>query len=121
MDFPKKTIGRSGEKAAAKYLQQQGYTILEKNYRVSGAEVDLIAQTGETIVFVEVKTRGTDEYGMPEEFVHKSQRRRIIRAAKVYTADEKYVDCYVRFDIIALLHQDGEALINHIQHAFEEE
>jgi putative endonuclease len=115
--------GTGGEKAAARYLEKRGYKILEKNYRAAGSEVDIIAQKDETLCFVEVKTRGSDDYGLPEEFVDERKRRKIIRAAKIYSGQKMYEDFYVRFDIISVL-PEGEGLdfdikINHIQHAFE--
>jgi len=111
--------GREGEKAAARFLEKNGYKILEYNYRVSGSEVDLIAAKDDTICFVEVKTRGTDDFGLPEEFVDRRKRAKIIRAAKIYSSSEKFIDFYVRFDIIAVLYRDGKVRINHIEHAFE--
>ena len=114
-------VGPGGERAAARYLEKNGYRILEKNYRVFGAEVDLIAQKDETLCFVEVKTRGSDDYGLPEEFVDERKRRKIIRAAKVYIGRESYDDFYVRFDIISVLHKNDKIEINHIKHAFQEE
>lgn len=111
--------GSLGEEAAARYLETNGYEILEQNYRVAGSEVDLIALTGETLCFIEVKTRGSDDFGLPEEFVDERKRRKIIRAAKVYTGKRKYANHYVRFDIVSLLYKGKEYEINHIQHAFE--
>lgn len=120
MKIGKSRSGSEGEKAAARYLEKNGYEILENNYRVSGSEVDLIAKKDDTICFVEVKTRGTDDYGLPEEFVDWRKRRKIIRAAKIFTGTKKYADFYVRFDIIAVLYKEGKTDINHIRHAFEE-
>jgi putative endonuclease len=112
-------IGAGGEKSAAQFLVDQGYEILEYNYRVSGSEVDLIAFKDHTLCFVEVKTRGTDDYGLPEEFVDRRKIRKIMRAAKIFSADQKFQDCYIRFDIIAIIYQDNDIIINHIKHAFE--
>ena len=92
---------------------------LKENYRVSGSEVDLIAKKNDTVCFVEVKTRGSDDHGLPEEFVDRRKRNKIIRAARIFTADEKYIDFYVRFDIISVIYKDENIKINHIQHAFE--
>lgn len=119
MKIGKAKSGSEGEKAAAQYLEKNGYEILENNYRVSGSEVDLIAKKDDTLCFVEVKTRGSDDFGLPEEFVDRRKRSKIIRAAKIFTATKKYVDFYVRFDIIAVLYSEGKIAINHIQHAFE--
>jgi putative endonuclease len=114
-------IGADGEKAAARFLVDNGYQVLENNYRVSGSEVDLIACKDDTLCFVEVKTRGTDDYGLPEEFVDHWKRRKIIRAAKIFSAEEKFQQLYIRFDIIAIIYKDNDLVINHIQHAFEGE
>jgi putative endonuclease len=111
--------GKEGEKAAARFLEKNGYEILERNYRVSGSEVDLIAKIDDTLCFVEVKTRETDRYGLPEEFVGPRQRRKIIRAAKIYAGCKKYAEYYIRFDIISVSYDEGEVVINHICHAFE--
>jgi putative endonuclease len=119
MKTDKSAIGPGGEKAAARFLEKNGYEILEYNYRVSGSEVDLIAKKDDTICFIEVKTRGSDDFGLPEEFVDRRKRQKIIRAAKIFCARKPYDDFYVRFDIVAILHHGSEAGIKHIQHAFE--
>jgi len=112
-------LGKEGEKAAARYLIQNGYDVIKTNYRVAGSEVDIIAQKGDTLCFIEVKTRETDDYGQPEEFVDSRKRWRIIRAAKIFTGKKVYEDFYVRFDIISVINENGEHKINHIQHAFD--
>lgn len=116
---PAASTGSLGETAAARYLEKNGYEILKQNYHVAGSEVDLIALKGETVCFVEVKTRGSDDFGLPEEFVDERKRRKIIRAAKVYTGNRKYANHYVRFDIVSVLYNGKDYEINHIQHAFE--
>ncbi|MCP5047799.1 MAG: YraN family protein [bacterium] len=120
MKVEKTLVGSAGERAAARFLQKKGYKILEQNYRVSGSEVDVIASKDDDLCFIEVKTRGSDDYGLPEEFVDDRKRRKIIRAAKIYSASEKYVDYYIRFDIISILYKQDDIIINHIEHAFEE-
>jgi len=117
--IPKTTTGAGGEKAAARFLEEKGYKVVERNFEVAGSEVDLIALKGDTLVFVEVKTRGTDDFGLPEEFVDRRKRNRIIRAARIYRATEEYINCFIRFDIIAVLYQQGDIIITHIEHAFE--
>ncbi len=111
--------GPEGERAAARYLEKKGYEIVDSNYRVCGSEVDLIARKDDTLCFVEVKTRGSDDYGLPEEFVDRRKRQKIIRAAKVFIGRKEYEDFYVRFDIISVLYKSGKTEINHIKHAFE--
>ncbi len=120
MDNDQYSIGPRGETLAAKYLVKQGYEILERNYLISGAEVDLIAKKEDTICFVEVKTRGSDDFGLPEEFVDLRKRRKIIRAAKVYLGTKGYDDFFVRFDIVAVVNDGSKGVINHIKHAFQE-
>ncbi len=119
MGIYKNSSGSKGEKIAARYLIGQGYEILETNYQVSGSEVDLIAEKDETICFIEVKTRGTDRYGLPEEFVDDRKQWKMIRAAKIYTGTKRYENYFVRFDIIAVLDRPEAPDINHIQHAFQ--
>ncbi|MCP5104624.1 MAG: YraN family protein [bacterium] len=119
IDIP--LIGPGGEKAAARYLEKNGYEIVDRNYKVCGAEIDLVAKKDETLCFVEVKTRGSDKYGLPEEFVDERKRRKIIRAAKVFIGRKEYDDLYVRFDIISVLNKHDDIEIKHITHAFQEE
>jgi putative endonuclease len=119
-DFLDSLTGADGESVAAQYLEKKGYRILKRNYRTSGAEVDLIAQKDDTLCFVEVKTRETDDYGLPEEFVDERKRRKIIRATKVFIGQKRYEDYFVRFDIISLLYRGDKVKIKHIKHAFED-
>lgn len=111
--------GPRGEEAAAQYLKEHGYKILECNYRVSGSEVDIIALKDDSVCFVEVKTRESDDCGLPEEFVNYYKRRKIIRAAKIYMADQNYEDFFTRFDIISVMAKPVGTEINHITHAFD--
>jgi putative endonuclease len=113
--------GSQGEAAAARYLEKQGYEIIKQNYSIHGAEVDLIAKKGETLCFIEVKTRKSDDFGLPEEFVFYKKRKKIIRAARVFCGQRKYADMYIRFDIVSVVYEGSEVKINHIENAFEEE
>ncbi len=111
--------GSEGEKAAARYLKENGYGILKTNYRVAGSEVDIIAVKDDTLCFVEVKTRETDKYGLPEEFVGLRKRKKMIRAATIFSSRPQYENFYLRFDIISILDGDDGTIFNHIQHAFD--
>ncbi|MCK4761614.1 MAG: YraN family protein [Candidatus Aminicenantes bacterium] len=113
--------GSQGEEAAARYLERKGYKIIEQNYRACGSEIDLIAQYGDTLCFIEVKTRKTDDFGLPAEFVDFRKRKKIIRGARVFTGRKKYAEMYVRFDIVAVIYEGRAPVINHIENAFEEE
>lgn len=114
-DALKKELGRGGEKKACKYLKQQGYNIVEKNYKHPFGEVDIIAQKGDVLAFIEVKTRLSDSFGIPSEAVDYKKRRRYIQAAKYYFLNRE-PDCTVRFDIIEIF----QGQINHIENAFYE-
>lgn len=108
-----KKLGAKGERQACKYLKRNGYKILERGYRNPFGEVDIIAEKGDTIAFIEVKTRLSEEYGAPSEAVNQRRRNKYIQAAKYYFYG-KQIEVTVRFDIIEILR--GE--INHIENAF---
>lgn len=96
----------------------QGYSILERNWRVDHLEVDIIAQKRGLLVFVEVKTLASDRFINPEEHVDSGKRRNIVRAAKAYLAMNG-LDQQVRFDIIAVTGEKPPFAVNHIENAFE--
>ena len=108
-----KELGASGEKQAVRYLRRSGWKILEKNFKNPFGEVDIIAEKGETVAFIEVKTRLSDLYGMPSEAVTSQRKRRYISAAKYYFTG-RAMDCVVRFDIIEIFC----GRLNHIENAF---
>ncbi len=113
-----KQRGQIGEDLAVRHLQNQGYHILERNWRYSHAEVDIIAMDGEILVFIEVKTRSNTHFGQPEDFVSTKQADRLAKVANVYMEHIQH-DWEIRFDIIAILHTDHTtAQINHIKGAF---
>jgi len=109
--------GESGEKAAREHIAALGYDILEKNWRSGKDEVDIIARHGEQLVFVEVKTRSTDYFGAPEDWVGPKKQRNLIRAANSYV-EERDVDLDIRFDIIGIVDGPGGMQLNHIVDAF---
>ena len=112
-DRKNKKLGRAGEEQALRYLQKNGYKILERNYSNPFGEVDIIAAKDDTVAFIEVKTRLGENYGAPSEAVDRRRRQKYIQAAKYYFYG-KQIDKTVRFDIIEILR--GE--INHIENAF---
>lgn len=115
-----KAIGISGEQAAAAYLKNKGYKIIQANYRAAGAEVDLVATIGDVLCFVEVKTRKNCDHGSPEMFVTRSKQLKIIRAARVFAARKPYRDFRVRFDVVSVLQEVGAMACDHLENAFEE-
>ena len=114
-----KDLGVNGEELAAEYLEGKGYRIVERNYRIRSAEIDLIAERDGVIVFVEVKTRLTKKYGRPAEAVTLNKQRKIIAAASVFMQREEYAQRACRFDVIEVMFHNGECVLNQIESAFE--
>lgn len=111
-------LGRLGEEIARNYLEEIGYTILAMNYRTPLGELDLVAQHGETIVFVEVRTRSTSTFGSPIESITLSKQERLIRLALQFCAHHCLYSRDLRFDIIGIYLQSEEPQIEHISNAF---
>ena len=110
-------LGREGEALALKHLKSKGYTILETNWHFGRNEIDIIAQDGECIVIVEVKTRSSGYLIEPQMAVTKSKQSILIRAANAYIR-KKNIDLEGRFDIISIVVAKGQAKIEHIEDAF---
>lgn len=110
-------LGKIGEQLAIDFLIKNDYRILEKNYRYLKAEVDVIAQKGEVLAVVEVKTRSTDYFGNPQDFVNPKKIQLLLSAIDHYVT-EKDLDVEVRFDIIAIIHQKDKTKIEHLEDAF---
>ena len=111
--------GKKGEKIAADYLLKKGYRIVSKNFRSQRGEIDLIATTGNYLVFVEVKERVANALVSPLEAVTLVKRARVIRAAQYYLM--RYPSqLQPRFDVIAIVHRlDGGYAVTHLENAFE--
>jgi putative endonuclease len=108
-----------GENAAARYLRQLGYKIILRNYRSPLGEIDIIARDGDTLVFVEVKTRAYDD-PTPEEQVNATKQHQITKAAKTYLNRYGSSQPPARFDVVAIVWAtDREPVIRHLQNAFE--
>jgi len=110
-------LGRKGEQIAVQFLEKEGYVILDTNWRYNGIEIDIVAKNSGYIVFVEVKTRASLNWGQPEDSVNDVKIRRIVNAADYYM-QECDCDLPCRFDIISVVAVDGNILINHIDDAF---
>lgn len=113
-DLHKKILGRKGEKAVLKHLKKQGVKVLKTNYRTPFGEADLIAQDGDEIVFIEVKTRTGDKYGTPREAVGVEKQRRYRQIAAFY-GKEIGEEPNARFDVAEV---DENCEINYIKYAF---
>ena len=111
-------LGKWGEDAAAAYLQQQGYTIIERNWKSGHRDLDIIAMDGHTLVFVEVKTRRNRLYTDPETAVDYQKIVNLQQAANHYVKYH-HIDREIRFDVITVVGTvDGTPSIDHIKEAF---
>ncbi|WP_294072118.1 YraN family protein [Proteiniphilum sp. UBA1028] len=110
-------LGWKGEEAAANYLASKGHRIVERNWTFRGYEVDIISEDDGYIVFVEVKTRTSAEWGNPEDFIGKQRMRRMIHAAGLYLK-MNCVDKPARFDVVAVIWNKQHFELQHIEDAF---
>jgi putative endonuclease len=114
-----KDLGRTGEEIACRRLRERGYEIVERGFRWSRGEIDIVARDGGTLVFVEVKTRADESHGRPEESVTPGKQRQLRRIAQAYLVAHPApgVDC--RFDVIAILFRsDQDYRLEHFVDAF---
>ena len=107
--------GRLGEDIARKYLEQKGYIIIDQNYKNKYAEIDLIAQDGDGLVFVEVKTRTGEQFGMPEQSINRDKMLRLIRNARAYMAIKNQNNMNYRIDAVCIV-LDRNKEIERIDH-----
>lgn len=113
-------VGRCGEDLAAAFLERNGFAIIERNFRCKGGEVDIVAREGKTLVFVEVKSRKTLTYGLPQLAVTPFKQRQISKAALTWLARNHKHDSPARFDVIAiLLNNNYRHQVEHIKNAFD--
>lgn len=110
-------LGKWGEAFAADYLLKKGYKILERNWFFAKAEIDIIAQKGEILVICEVKTRNSDFFGDPQDFVTPSKIKLLVKAANEYIVSND-LDLEARFDIIAVLKNKNREKLEHFEDAF---
>jgi putative endonuclease len=105
---PDQAAGRRGEDLAHRWLEGEGLTVVARNYRPAegGGEIDLVAWEGETLVFVEVKARRTEEYGAPERNVGEAKRAALERAARAYARRANVGWDRARFDVVSILLED---------------
>ncbi len=112
-------LGKSGEKIALRYLEDKKYRILAQNFRLFRGEIDIIALDRKILVFVEVKTRKSTDFGLPEESVTPSKQEQIKKIAQGFLTKNNLIESECRFDVISLIFDEGKGfLIRHIQNAF---
>ncbi len=117
---PRRLFGQEGEAEAERYLRRKGYRIVARNLRTTLGELDLVAEDGPVLVFIEVKARRTGEFGGAIHAVHRQKQQKLIRLATQFLAQHHWTDRSCRFDVI-LLESTGTAVlkVEHIQNAFE--
>jgi putative endonuclease len=119
MSNPKQSLGRWGEKLAAVHLTQKNYAILEMNTRTPYGEIDLIASKDGVIVFVEVKTRTSTIFGLPEESINQRKQAHILSSAEHYIQHHPEIEGSWRIDVISIQRFGGNRppLITHFENA----
>jgi putative endonuclease len=110
-------LGKIGEQLAADYLLGNGYKILTRNFFYDKAEIDIVAKIKDTLVIVEVKTRNSDFFGDPQEFITKNKIKLLVKAANEYVISND-LDVEVRFDVISVLKNKTTEQIEHFKNAF---
>lgn len=115
-------LGIRGERIAARYLRWHGFRILDRNVRLGDFEIDIIAREGDTIAFVEVKTRQGDEVTQPQDSVGPTKQRHIRKAAHRYIAGQTEAGWYYRYDVVAVIvPEHGKAQVTLYRNAFPDE
>lgn len=115
-----KAFGAFGESLATDYLKENGYRVLERNFSCKTGEIDIIAVQGETVAFIEVKTRSSVRFGLPSEAVSAAKQRRIVKTALYYLQKNRLLDYMCRFDVIEIISdEEDSSRINLIQDAFQ--
>jgi len=113
-----RSLGIKGESLAQDYLRKKGYSILWRNYRTSFGEMDLVGVQGDTLVFIEVKTRRSNQFGLPREAVNFKKQQQYYRLAQHFL--QHHPQCYpnTRFDVIEIYVLDTQYRIEHLENAF---
>lgn len=115
--YYKQKTGKSGEDIATEYLENKGYCILERNFRCNQGEIDIIALDKNEIVFIEVKTRSNQNYGLASEAVNKQKKNHLIKTIKYYIYIRNLEKEYIRIDVIEIYIKNKKTYINHIKQA----
>jgi putative endonuclease len=110
-------LGKQGEEQAVDFLQKNGYEILETNWIFQKAEIDIIARKDETLAIIEVKTRSSIDFGLPQDFVKPKKIQLLVKAVNEYV-NQNQLDVSVRFDIIAIHKNANNFNIDHLEDAF---
>jgi putative endonuclease len=117
---PRRLFGQEGEAEAERYLRRKGYRIVARNVRSSLGELDLVAEDGQTLVFIEVKARRSGEFGGAIHAVHRQKQQKLARLASQFLAQRHWMERSCRFDVLLLqATETAELRVEHIQNAFD--
>ena len=117
--YPIKETGDLGEAIACRYLQDKGFQIIERNFRLRIGELDIIAKDGNCLVFCEVRTLRDPRGFAPEHSITIKKRKQLSRIANGFLSIRKMAPKFCRFDVVAIILTDNNTKINHIPNAFE--
>jgi putative endonuclease len=112
------SFGRVGEQLATQHLKEQGFTVLDQNYRCSLGEIDIVAARGPLLVFCEVKSRHSSRWGEPSEAVGWRKQQRLHRLAAAWLADRRPKFGELRFDVVSVVIREGVPEVTHLPDAF---
>lgn len=113
----KQELGREGEEITVRYLLQNGYKIIERNFFCYSGEIDIIAKDKDEYVFIEVKTRTSRKYGEPIEAVHSIKQKHMWKAIAYYVYKNKLENNFIRLDIIEVYKKNEKFYIRHVKKA----
>ena len=114
----RRAVGSDGEELAARLYVDQGFEVVDRNYRVTGGEIDLVVRRGRLVVFCEVKTRRSDRWGLPAEAVAWQKQQRLRRAAAQWLRDRSPGAVDVRFDVVSVMMEGAGARASQLVDAF---
>lgn len=118
--YNRQKIGKKGEDISCQYLEKNNYKIIEKNFNCIQGEIDIIAYdiNRNEIVFIEVKTRTSFNYGLPSEAVNTIKKHHIKRSIEYYLYKTNRLDCFVRVDVIEVVVHGNKYKLNHLKNVF---
>ncbi len=112
-------LGKSGEDQAVEFLKNQGYKIWARNYKTKLGEIDIIAADKDTVCFIEVKTRHSDKYGLPQEAILKPKQNQIAKVALTFLKEKNLLQQKARFDVVSVVYAQENPRLDLIKDAFE--
>ena len=112
-------LGKSGEEAACALLKKNGYKVLVRNYKNKLGEIDIIAYDKDTLCFIEVKSRRSDKFGLPQEAIFAPKQKKISKVALSFLKEKNLFDKKARFDVVSVIYSAGKPRLDLIKNAFE--